>query len=89
MKAEKMPMPMLVVRSNVKVLLTVFFNYTGVVFHEAPPGPTVNKEYYQSWILTNKEMLVHEFLAKNKTVTLPLLPYSSDLAPLTFSSSEN
>jgi histone-lysine N-methyltransferase SETMAR len=36
------------VRSNVKVILTVFFDYRGVVHHEyAPLGQTVNKEYYQ------------------------------------------
>lgn len=35
------------VRSNVKVLLTVFFDYNGIVHHEfLPPGRTVNKEYY-------------------------------------------
>ena len=35
------------VRSNVKVLLTVFFDYHGVVHQEfIPQGRTVNKEYY-------------------------------------------
>lgn len=35
------------VRSNVKVLLTVFFDYHGIVFYEfLPQGATVNKEYY-------------------------------------------
>ncbi|UYV68939.1 hypothetical protein LAZ67_6001728 [Cordylochernes scorpioides] len=35
------------VRSNVKVLLTVFFDCRGVVHHEfLPKGITVNKEYY-------------------------------------------
>lgn len=35
------------VRSNVKVLLTVFFDCRGVVHYEfLPPGRTVNKEYY-------------------------------------------
>ena len=35
------------VRSNVKVLLTVFFDYHGVVHQEfSPQGRTVNKEYY-------------------------------------------
>ncbi|UYV72760.1 hypothetical protein LAZ67_10000554 [Cordylochernes scorpioides] len=35
------------VRSNVKVLLTVFFDCRGVVHHEfLPQGKTVNKEYY-------------------------------------------
>jgi len=35
------------IRSNVKVLLTVFFDYRGVVHQEfLPQGRTVNKEYY-------------------------------------------
>ena len=35
------------VRSNVKVLLSVFFNYHGVVHQEfLPQGRTVNKKYY-------------------------------------------
>jgi len=35
------------VRSNVKVLLTVFFDYNGAVHREfLPQGHTVNKEYY-------------------------------------------
>ena len=35
------------VRSNVKVLLTVFFDCNEVVYHEfLPQGCTVNKEYY-------------------------------------------
>jgi len=35
------------VRSNVKVLLTVFFDFNRVVHHEfLPRGQTVNKEYY-------------------------------------------
>ena len=36
-------------RSKVKVMLTVFFDYRGVVHYEfLPPGQTVNKEYYLS-----------------------------------------
>ena len=35
------------VRSNVKVLLTIFFDYNGVVQYEfLPQGLTINKEYY-------------------------------------------
>jgi hypothetical protein len=35
------------VRSKVKVLLTVFFDYGGIVHHSyAPAGQTMNKEYY-------------------------------------------
>ena len=34
-------------RSSVKSMLIVFFYYEGVVHHEyAPPGQTINKEYY-------------------------------------------
>ena len=33
---------------DMKVLLTVFFDYNGVVHHEfLPKGRTVNKEYYK------------------------------------------
>jgi hypothetical protein len=35
------------VRSKVKVLLTVFFDYRGSVHHNyAPEGQTISKEYY-------------------------------------------
>jgi transposase len=35
------------VRSKVKVLLTVFFDYRGIVHHSyAPEGETINKEYH-------------------------------------------
>ena len=35
------------VRSNVKVLLTVFYDCNGVVHYEfLPQGRTINKEYY-------------------------------------------
>jgi hypothetical protein len=35
------------VQSKVKVLLTVFFDYRGIVDHSyAPEGQTINKEYY-------------------------------------------
>jgi len=34
-------------RSNIKVMLTVFFDHEGVVYHEyAPPGQTITKDYY-------------------------------------------
>ena len=34
-------------RSNVNVMLTVFFDFNGIVHHEfLPRGQTVNKEYY-------------------------------------------
>ena len=36
-------------RSKIKVMLTVFFDFRGVVHYEfLPPGQTVNKEYYLS-----------------------------------------
>ena len=36
------------VRSNVKVMLTAFFDSRGVVHHKyAPQGQTINKEYYR------------------------------------------
>jgi hypothetical protein len=35
------------VRSKVKVLLTVFFDYRGIMYHSyAPEGQTFNKDYY-------------------------------------------
>ena len=35
--------------SKIKTMLTVFFDWEGVVHHEyTPPGQTVNKEYYTS-----------------------------------------
>ncbi|UYV61153.1 PGBD5 [Cordylochernes scorpioides] len=44
---EPIPKKARQVRSNVKVLLTVFFDCRGVVHHEfLPQGRTVNKEYY-------------------------------------------
>ncbi|XP_055918673.1 uncharacterized protein LOC129950777 [Eupeodes corollae] len=42
------------VRSNVKVLLTVFFDYSGIVHQKfLPQGRTVNKEYYPQYIVWN------------------------------------
>ncbi|UYV71132.1 RAD54L2 [Cordylochernes scorpioides] len=44
---EPRPKKVRQVRSNVEVLLTVFFDFRGVVHHEfLPQGRTVNKEYY-------------------------------------------
>ncbi|UYV72891.1 hypothetical protein LAZ67_10001103 [Cordylochernes scorpioides] len=46
------------VRSNVKVLLTVFFDCRGVVHHEfLPQGRTVNKEYYLQVIRNLREAI--------------------------------
>ena len=49
-KRQEEPRPKKVhqVRSNVSVLLTVFFDYNCVVYYEfLPQGRTVNKEYYR------------------------------------------
>ncbi|UYV63741.1 hypothetical protein LAZ67_2005472 [Cordylochernes scorpioides] len=52
------------VRSNVKVLLTVFFDCRGVVHHEfLPQGRTVNKEYY-----LQDRRSIFEFLKPGETV---------------------
>lgn len=46
-KSEPRPKKARQVRSNVKVLITVFFDWKGVVHYEfLPRGRTVNKEYY-------------------------------------------
>ena len=46
-KAEKIAVTMFVVRLNVKVLITAFFDCNGGVHHEfLRQGLTVNKEYY-------------------------------------------
>lgn len=58
------------VRSNVKVLLTVFFDYNGVVHHEfLPTGRTVNKEYYKEVMQRLREAirLKRSELWKNKS----------------------
>ncbi|UYV80238.1 hypothetical protein LAZ67_18002125 [Cordylochernes scorpioides] len=57
------------VRSNVKVLLTVFFDCRGVVHHEfLPQGRTVNKEYYLQDMRNLREAIrqKHPDLWKNK-----------------------
>ncbi|UYV68982.1 DDX55 [Cordylochernes scorpioides] len=57
------------VRSNVKVLLTVFFDFRGVVHHEfLPQGRTVNKEYYLQVMHNFREAIRQKFpdLWKNK-----------------------
>lgn len=48
-KGEPRPKKSRQSRSKIKVMLTVFFDYRGVVHYEfLPPGQTVNKEYYLS-----------------------------------------
>ena len=49
LKGEAKPKRPLQSRSKIKMILTVFFNYRGVVHYEfLPTGQTVNKEYYLS-----------------------------------------
>ncbi|UYV83425.1 hypothetical protein LAZ67_23000967 [Cordylochernes scorpioides] len=83
--------------SNMKVLLTVFFDCRGVVHHEfLPQGRTVNKEYYlqvmrnlreairqkRPDLWKNKNWLLHHDNAPAHTSLRPL--YSPDLAPCDF-----
>ena len=61
------------VRSNVKVLLTVFFNCNGMVPHEfLPPGRTVNKEYYIEIMSRSRQVIRQKRTAlfKNKSWVL-------------------
>ena len=52
LRSKKVPQ----VRSNVKVLLTVFFEYNGVMHHKfAPQDCTVNKENYLEVICQLRE----------------------------------
>ena len=45
-------------RSKIKVMLTVFFYYRGVVHYEfRPTGQTVNKEYYLSVLRLLREAI--------------------------------
>ena len=47
LKGEVKPKRLRQSRSKIKVMLTVFFDYRGVVHYEfLPIGQTVNKEYY-------------------------------------------
>ncbi|UYV63887.1 hypothetical protein LAZ67_2005888 [Cordylochernes scorpioides] len=62
------------VRSNVKVLLTVFFDCRGVVYHEfLPQGRKVNKEYYLQVMRNLREAIRQKRtdLWKNKNWLLP------------------
>ncbi|UYV70186.1 hypothetical protein LAZ67_7002112 [Cordylochernes scorpioides] len=66
---EPRPKKVCQVRSNVKVLLTVFFDCRGVVHHEfLPQGRTVNKEYYLQVICNLREAICQKRpdLWKNK-----------------------
>ncbi|UYV71807.1 hypothetical protein LAZ67_9000480 [Cordylochernes scorpioides] len=69
------------VRSNVKVLLTVFFDCRGVVHHEfLPQGRTVNNEYYLQVMRNLREAIRQKRpdLWKNKNWLL-----HHDIAPVT------
>ncbi|UYV84067.1 hypothetical protein LAZ67_X001053 [Cordylochernes scorpioides] len=80
------------VRSNVKVLLTVFFDCRGVVHHEFLPQAIRQKRpdlwKNKNWLLHHApahiSLLVRDFLAKNNTLMIPQPPYSPDLAPCDF-----
>jgi len=49
------------VRSNVKVMLTVFFDSPGVVHHEyAPQGQNINKEYYLEVLCRLRDAVWHK-----------------------------
>lgn len=57
-QSEGRPKKALQVRSKVKVLLTVFYDYNGIVHKEfLPPGKTVNKEYYKSVMIRLREAI--------------------------------
>ena len=90
------------VRSNVKVLLTVFFDCNGVMnFCKVIRSTTWkfcadcakqfvknSQNQIQNFALYNSpahtSMLAREFLAKIKTVIIPPLPYSPDMARAVF-----
>ena len=68
-KAEKMLMTTQKVRSNVKGLLAVFFDYNGVVHREfLPEGPMVNKEYYLEVIRRLREAIRKNARICGKTI---------------------
>ncbi|UYV64520.1 K02A2.6-like [Cordylochernes scorpioides] len=67
---EPRPIKVRQVRSNVKVLLTVFFDCRGVVHHEfLPQDRTVNKEYYLQNNGNSPQLETTEYLAKIKPPT--------------------
>ncbi|UYV79263.1 K02A2.6-like [Cordylochernes scorpioides] len=82
------------VRSNVKVLLTVFFDCRGVVHHEFLPQAIRQKrpDFWKNknWLLhhdnapAHTSLLVRDFLAKHNTLMRPQPPYSPDLASCDF-----
>ena len=66
------------VRSNVKVMLTVFFDSSGVVHHEyAPHGTTITKEYYQEVLCrlrdANGRTCGQRSIGSSITITHPLM----------------
>ena len=81
-------------------MLTVFFDYRGIVHYEfLPNGKTVNKEYYLSVmrhlredirkkrpeLWANNSWILHRrTLPDSSTHVAPQPPYSPDLAPCDF-----
>jgi hypothetical protein len=78
------------VQSKVKVLVTVFFDYRGIVHHSyAPEGQTVNKEYYLEVIrrLRDAVWCKRPDLWASRTWQMHhdnAAPYSPDMAPCDF-----
>ncbi|UYV78503.1 hypothetical protein LAZ67_16001800 [Cordylochernes scorpioides] len=72
------------VRSNVKVLLTVFFDCRGVVHHEFSCHRNKNWLLHHDNAPAHTSLLVRDVLAKNNTLMMPQPPYSPDLAPCAF-----
>jgi hypothetical protein len=64
------------VQNKVKVLLTVFFDYCGIVHHSnAPEGQTINKEYYVEVIRHLRDAVQHKrpHAIGNCIMTMPRL----------------
>jgi hypothetical protein len=65
-------------QSKVKVLLTVFFDYRGIVHHSyAPEGQTINKEYYLEVIRHLRDVVRRKrpdlWASRNCIMTMPRL----------------
>ena len=81
------------VRSKIKVLLTVFFDASGVVHHEyLPEGSTVNQTYYIEVLKRLRDAILQpiqpselvSFWPNIPSLFFPIPPYSPDLAPCDF-----
>ena len=72
-------------RSNLKAMLTVFFDYQGIVHHEyAPQGRTINTEYYLNYVFKRlrdavKRKRLHLWKSGNWLLHHDNASYSSDL----------